>query len=625
MLRYAPLLFLALTTACQSPPLPEHPPETGAEKRAGSAVAEGGPEVAPSPASASVEDAAQLASIRKLLEAGEALEALSALDDYLGSHPEDAAGWMLLGEASMQRAPQDSRPNLVYADARDAFSRAAQLGADPGTWFRAADAARFALAPQDAKDLVDRGLAAVPEPSPAQLTVAAETHFDLYLAAKQGGAPSEELGARTEELLKAQIAAETAAGGTGIWGSSQLATYYEWEGELDAALALRRSLVQQHPEDEASHVALIGGLRRSGGLAASSEFYRGFAAEHRPLALVQWFAATEIFERGLEIYAGGEDASEAFEEAESLFREARAAQPEWTQRCLGYEVICRDGLGYSKMAADRLDEAEAAFFSMEELFPGGLDWSFEGRLGTGVLGLQYLAERGNRTEGNNLVGPGLDRAGRIYLRLHELRPKDANLANNAGYFHREIGVEESMRARSLAQEAAAAEDPEEKARLEREAAEQAEQARETLRICRDAYLAAAELAPDDVRIVNDAALILVYHFPSQADRAEELLLRAASNGAAQKDDPDLDPVARDLLLEAWGDANQNLGLLHLMLRDSPRRAKTYYRRALEIGPRPRVPRENIESDFLPMCDQAERGEKVDPRRIDPRIWNVETE
>ena len=126
-----------------------------------------------------------------------------------------------------------------------------------------------------------------------------------------------------------------------------------------------------------------------------------------------------------------------------------------------------------------------------------------------------------------------------------------------------------------------------------------------------------------MRVVNDAALILVYHFASQAEEAERMLLHAVELGARQKDDPTLDDEARDRLLEAWGDAHQNLGLLNLVTLRRPEIARQWFQLCVEIGPRPRIDRSWVTDVALPQCAKALAGEPLDLAALDPRIWSAE--
>ena len=121
----------------------------------------------------------------------------------------------------------------------------------------------------------------------------------------------------------------------------------------------------------------------------------------------------------------------------------------------------------------------------------------------------------------------------------------------------------------------------------------------------EAYRAAAELAPEDVRIVNDAALVLVYYLHTDLDRARAMLERCVELGARQVQDPGLDKEALWALKNAWGDAHQNLGVLHAEFLGDKAQAITYFNKAVEIGPEPRP---DVTSIWLP----ALGGEKVDP-------------
>ena len=113
---------------------------------------------------------------------------------------------------------------------------------------------------------------------------------------------------------------------------------------------------------------------------------------------------------------------------------------------------------------------------------------------------------------------------------------------------------------------------------------------------------AAELAPEDVRILNDTALLLVYHLHRDWDRAAELLTRAVELGQKQLENAELTKSQRTELESAWGDAHENLGVLHLEHEHDPAAARRWFQRAVEIGPDPR-PR--VVEHWLPQCDAAE--------------------
>lgn len=78
-----------------------------------------------------------------------------------------------------------------------------------------------------------------------------------------------------------------------------------------------------------------------------------------------------------------------------------------------------------------------------------------------------------------------------------------------------------------------------------------------------AYRTLVDLAPDDVRALNDTALILLYHLHRDYDEAERLLQKAFALGAEQYPATKDDAEAEAFLRSAWGDAMLNLGLLYL--------------------------------------------------------------
>ncbi|MBK6940444.1 MAG: hypothetical protein IPH13_09625 [Planctomycetes bacterium] len=106
-----------------------------------------------------------------------------------------------------------------------------------------------------------------------------------------------------------------------------------------------------------------------------------------------------------------------------------------------------------------------------------------------------------------------------------------------------------------------------------------------------AYRKCIELAPDNVRYVNDTALILLYHLHRDLDEAERLLVRAVQLGAAQYPNVKDDPAAEADMRSAWGDAMLNHGKL-LTERDRFDDADSAFARLAAFDPeRPDLARE----------------------------------
>lgn len=262
--------------------------------------------------------------------------------------------------------------------------------------------------------------------------------------------------------------------------------------------------------------------------------------------------------------------------------------------------MCRAGVGWCHVdrgLAEELDHdvvrgeaaaAEVAFRSMDELLDGGILWRIEGSVASGVEGLAWCADLGLR------VG---DRAEAVALfeDCRALDPADTRWANNAAYISRDLGVELELKARDLCAvgELAAAN-------------EHNAEARAWMQRCWAAYQHAVELEPESVRVINDAALIQVYYLQEDYALAEEWFHRCIALGEAQLAGTEGDATARFELLNAWGDAYQNLGVIAYHRDGDVEAARAWFEKSVDMGPLPGV-RDVVEHIWLAKCD----GETVD--------------
>lgn len=570
----------------------------------------------PPPAVASALERAQAE-----LAAGVPLDALVSLDEALALAPDSREAWSLRAQALQAASNQRGDTNFLE-DAVEAWKRAAKLGAGPEAQFGASKAAREAGKVELALEFAKAGLAARAEPSKDELRIASEAFFSAYIERKQAEQPTQELFDATDGLLLRV----TELAPTDAWAFGQLANLYQWEGRFDGACEALANALELDLDNEPLHSRFVALKGQVEGPESVLSFYESLALRKPEAALPQWFAAQLLFDTNVDNVATDETTAPQLERAWQHYAKCRELKPDYASACQGYEVLCRAGIGWAKFHAGDLDGAERAFRSMEEVFPGGLEWQLEGRLKSGVIGLQYVADKALResaeTGGVFELG-ALARAARIYAVLHAYRPTDADFANNCGFFHREWGVGSVFKAREYRAMAEGSLDPAVRELDLALAAQERARAAQILTACRDAYLAAAQLAPQDVRVVNDAALILVYHFPSRADEAEKLLLQCVANGAAQKEAGNLPALALDTLVEAWGDAHQNLGVLELMHRRNPAKAREWFQKTIAIGPLPRVPREWAQQVALPLCDAVAAGKPLDLELLDPRIELLE--
>ncbi len=207
----------------------------------------------------------------------------------------------------------------------------------------------------------------------------------------------------------------------------------------------------------------------------------------------------------------------------------------------------------------------------------------------------------------------------MFERLHALQPEQYLWANNAGFFLRDAAVDletegkdlcaaavgEITNAEKLAElrrldglgAAAPAGSSAERAAFVSGANERFARAREIMERSWRAYRPAADLVPEDVRVVNDVALVLVYYLHHDLDYAEQLLLRCAELGGPQvaakeealrvEESPERASQLEAelaLLKEAWGDAHQNLGVLAWVHRKDRATAERWLGKSIEIWP-----------------------------------------
>jgi hypothetical protein len=349
-----------------------------------------------------------------------------------------------------------------------------------------------------------------------------------------------------------------------------------------------------------------------------------FHAAHPEVLAGRWQLAVARFQLALEGLRATPRvlAPAPFTAAEAEFSALRGSSGELAQVALGYEVVCRLARGWCALHGDDLKLAQREFLSMNELFERGIEWSYPGELESGIQGLFLVADAYNSKE-DNLA------AGEVFETLMGLQPDQYLWFNNAGLSLRDKGeglvregtnlcraargldqnAEALARLRKLAgAEALAAGSPEEHAAFARAADERFARARELMERSWTAYEKAALLVPDDVRVVQDAALIQVYYLHRDLERCEQWLLHSVAIGEQQveakkaalavEESPErASQLESELaqLTEAWGDAHQSLGVLEWVHRKDAAAARRWLEKAVAIGPE----RQPVTNSLLP--------------------------
>lgn len=585
---------------------------------------------------------------RAALAEGDPERALKAVDEALDLAPEDGEVRLLKADASLRLAERTIAKGgsgmLIEGVLSDALAYYRKAGDTPHALFGASRAAwllgdadeALALARQG-RDRLGPEERTFPELGLAPQRILAEPVYAAYTRARADG-PAPELFAESEDALEALIA----RGVDDPWGWTRLADLYEWERRpADARAVLERALARL-PEDAGLLARWGRMLIATDGSAAAVRALEARVARTPDLVVARWPLALARFQAAL-------DATKAeprvldpggFQRAEAEFARCGELDPAYASEALKYEVVCRLARGWCALWDERLEDARREFLSMNELFEGGILWSYPGEFEDGIRGLFFVADAFS-------ARPDDLEAGTTFETLLAIQPDNALWANNAGYFLREAAVELEREGRNLCEAAAGrVADPEALARLRglaglgapgddpatdhfalvEAAAGRFERARAVMERCLAAYEIGATLAPDDVRIVNDLALILIYYLHRDLERAETLLQHGVEVGREQvrAAEAELAAAPEDRKAElgtrlfdlrsAWGDCHENLGMLRYVYEHDGAAALPWLEKAVEIGPA----RPPLTAGLLPIL----RGEAAPDDRWNLTAWGT---
>ncbi|MCH2105143.1 MAG: hypothetical protein MK291_00715 [Planctomycetes bacterium] len=575
------------------------------------------------PAQQSVQDARRRAALllaaqgleeaRALFAGGNVRDSIAVLDQVITLAPADADARALRGACALAIGTEDGDP-FLFEDALNEFLLAAKSGSRPDAWIGASRASRLLYYDgferrriEDAVLLAREGVRAVEEGAlklDAQMVlpsmVHAEAAFDLYRAARDAQETETAAAAARETRTALEKCIGTRPEEPGAW--LQLSSLLEWEGQIPEARDVLRNALSLLPAEDRLHSNHARLSRSIGGFEEVKSAYAHFLKEHPDSALGHWYHGVDTFELALQGAGADQDTRESFASAERSFRACRSLESSYVESCLGYEVMCRAGIGLTMFKAGDVREAQRAFLSMEQVFEGGLAWSIEGRMASGLVYLDYVVGHYfKRQEDDTLSAEerlaSLLEAATLASYLHSYAPGDGRRANDAGFLNRDAGVALEQKAqRVLRASMEANDDP----ALAEQAGALYALARGHMNASADAYTIAAMLQPGDARVVNDTGLILTYYLQRDLDRATNYHLDAIKVGRARLERVSAGELEEDPdVITSVGDAYQNLGYLELTLRGQSGAAREWFKQCVDFDP---VGRELIEQVLLPLCE-----------------------
>jgi Flp pilus assembly protein TadD len=379
--------------------------------------------------------------------------------------------------------------------------------------------------------------------------VRAQAGTRVYIAARQ----ADDAGPAGEAALRAARASYRELETGGALDDKSLRAWLlleQWAGAADDALAIVLRALERAPDSQ----ELLGLLVEHGVGARSAAAVRALQSRTDPTGL--WYAGRVRWSLAQHEWSGNpQDPNAALatiERAIAAFEAAKSKEPGFATTSEQWIGLALGSKGLMLLGAGKLEEAETALLAAGKQSPSRLGEDLGG--GQSIKrGLQVLIDK--KYQAQNLAG-----AEQLLRQALALAPDDIDFLNNHGLFARDHGDE-----------------------LERQGKRDA--AREMFESSYRSYARAAELEPDNIRLTNDKALLLLYHLHRNEAEARAWLETAiaAGEGRLQKDPP-ADSDARRDLQEAVGDCWQNLGYYKMTVAKDYVGARAAFEKSLTFHP-----------------------------------------
>jgi tetratricopeptide (TPR) repeat protein len=561
-----------------------------------------------------------IAQAKALLDTERPEEALAAIEAVLDDAPGEPRALLLHGEASL-RSGVRARSTERLEQALESYLRA---GESAPARLGASRAARLLGRFSEAAALAREGWSALgPDVAPARGAWAESPERTvaeaLWLSFEQLDPPATpaldaEYAQRASEVSSAceRLAVREPDDATN-W--IRLAHIERTLGRADGEVRTLERALALAPSSERIAERLASAARARGGSSDLVETVERVRTRH-PLNAALWLASAQA---RLELARERFDLESvpSLRVAESEFERWGALAAANKDAALRERAHCRGAAGWIHVRAGKLDAAVADFRSVGALAPGALNWSLGGELQPALEGLAQCAAR--LRERGELVD-----AARLWYDLHKQAPEVVEWAKLAGQTWRAAGEKALLLSKELKlasdgriSDPAALDSLRKRAgigakpgsglgwnlALQRASTEASERAGRWFKSSYVSFVDAAQLAPNDARLLCDAAEVAVYQLKRDLPVVREFLREALRLGERRSADLTLPAEKRRAVLEAWGDAHECMGVLLLEHEREPAKAKIHFLRSVEIGPDPRP---IVVETYLPQCEEAIR-------------------
>lgn len=559
-----------------------------------------------------------VARARALLDGQRPQEALAVIEAVLDDAPGEPRALLLHAEASLRTGVLTRRSEVL----EQAFESYVRAGASAQARLGASRAARALGRFEDAAALAHEGWQALGADSALDAAAwdespersLAEAQWAWFESLPQPDAPaSDERYLREAQRAHAALTGLIEREPQDATAWLRLARVEQVLGSADGEVRTLERALAAAPQNERIAERLAQAAHARGGWSDLTATVERVRTQH-PDNPALWRASAQarlehaLADGGLESVAQLRLADTEFERWGALASGAR--EPSLRER-----AWCRATAGWIALRAGRMDAAVAEFRSVSALAPGALHWSLDQRVRPALEGLAQAAGT-LRTSGE------LVESARIWSELHAQAPEVVEWARQAGQTWRAAAEQALVLSKELKlasdgriSDPLALENLRRRAQigakpshgltwtleLRRAATDAQERAERWFKTSYVAFVDAAQISPNDLRLLCDASEVAVYQLKRDLPIVREFLREALRLGELRANDPAADAAERRALLEAWGDAHECMGVLLLEHKREPARAKIHFLRSVEIGPDPRP---IVVETYLPQCEEA---------------------